>query len=209
MKPVQEKPVELVAYAATATVSAFAASIVSEREHEYAEAKSAVSAYTNALDKMKKSGQPTVQDPTNPKHGKMVSRLVIEEGLHRAIDRQRAAKASVESGVRELTRAREAQQEAHANLIQGRIRIVTQCKKSVEVIIRVGGQSVTRHLQVTSDGYAGQAWDRSMLMIYPRDLESKVTTFETPEVMAVKHQEIQEQHLAEVIASKSLLDNAA
>lgn len=159
------KPVELQVYLMTSHVVRFAESQMQAAEQELTEARMTIKAYSDAQEKLKKTNLPAILDPFGT--GKMLAGAILQGYLDRAIDRQRSASARVSVCAKAVADANRAAADAHYQLLKGRVKVVSRGKKSIEVTVKVGKESITRHLKYKNGAYTGYAWDKLTFMEYP------------------------------------------
>lgn len=164
--------VALTVYAVTTQARAAVESIVRERERDHAQAKGALRVWKDALNTLKDGDLHGLRDPSG-ESSNFLRKHELEAGVRDALARLRVCRSAVEKAVKATNAARAAVQNAHTQMIGGNVRIVSASKRGVEVVIRIGNRSVTRHLLETASGdYTGTSWDKAMIVDYPRNFSS-------------------------------------
>lgn len=178
----KQKPMELVGYEIVSAVCQFAATCLREADAEYAKARRVVSFYSDIIEKLKKV--PTVEVVI---HGEKITltRRDAETQSQFAIITQRIARTRFEDCEAAYEAAVKARQHAHEILVNHRIRVISYgANGALQVVVRVGDQSVTRHLRRTRDGYTGYAWDKSAVVTWRTNTFGLQTNAHDTELLA-------------------------
>lgn len=158
---------EVKAYLEASQIVALLESLQEKRHAGLAQATAAVDALGTAIKHLKNGKSVKLNNELFKP-----SELFLVQVLYTAAQVDEAAmKARLSEVVGSLKFAEKDKQYAHEDLLlKATIRQISSGKKGIQVVIQIGGLSVTRHLQATSAGFAGTAFDGSGKVIFDRQL---------------------------------------